>query len=65
MKILLIQGVGHSEASGTWDADWEAAIAKATNGIAADVQLQYDVLPYDSIFANAKLDAEIGPRAWS
>ena len=63
MKVLLIHGVGHKETSGMWDADWKAAIAKATASIAADVELEYDTLPYDSIFANAKLDAAIVAEA--
>ncbi len=63
LKILLIHGVGHTEANGTWDAEWQAAIRTAVGGIDAGVTFEFEKIPYDGHFAKAKLDAVVVAEA--
>lgn len=63
MKILLIHGVGHKEANGTWDAEWQAAIRKTVGAIDPGVTFEFEKLPYDEQFDNAKLDAGVVAEA--
>lgn len=59
LKILLVHGVGHKESNGTWDAEWQTAIRTAVGAIDPVVKCEFEKLPYDEQFANAKLDAGV------
>lgn len=63
MRVLLIHGVGHKEANGSWDAEWQAAIQKAKGSIDPGVEFVFEKLPYDDQFASAKLDAGVVAEA--
>jgi hypothetical protein len=59
MKILLVHGVGHKEADGTWDAEWQAVIRKVVGAIDPVVKCEFEKVLYDEQFAKAKLDAGV------
>jgi hypothetical protein len=63
MNFLLIHGVGHKEANGSWDAEWQDTISSALKGINANIPFKFDKLPYDTMFAESELDAAVVAEA--
>ena len=63
MRLLLIHGVGHKEANGTWDKDWQEAIRNGFVQIDPMTKLDFAKFAYDSIFQDADLDAAVVAEA--
>lgn len=59
LKILLVHGVGHKEASGAWDTEWQEAIQKSVGTIDNNVTIEFDKLHYDELFAKSDLDTAV------
>lgn len=63
MKVLLIHGVGHTEADQSWHKEWEKAIMDAVSSLDPDTAMEFDIFQYDRLFSEAKIDKAIVAEA--